>query len=104
MPSIFSSMLRARLKGEATPGPDHVKRVVAPEIRSRILAELHRELPPGDPLSVAGTQPLDNVVETDANYQMSQNDFAVLATAAVSIALASSPLTVTPVLIVADNG
>jgi len=61
-------------------------------------------LPPNDPDAVLGTQPLVNVIETDENYTMGQNDFAVLATQPLTVTLAKSPLTVTPVLVVADGG
>lgn len=61
-------------------------------------------LPPNDPVSVLGAQPLTNIQETDENYTMSQNDYAVLCTEACTITLADSPLTATPVLIIADGG
>jgi len=62
------------------------------------------KLPPGDPEAVAGCQPLVNVIETDVDYTMQQNDYAVLAQGTVTVTLTENPLTVTPVLIIADSG
>jgi hypothetical protein len=62
------------------------------------------KLPPNDPVAVLAIQPIVNVVETDEDYTMGQNDLAVLASASCTVTLTPSPLTVTPVLVIADGG
>jgi hypothetical protein len=61
-------------------------------------------LAPGDPVAVLGTQPLVNVIKTDIDYTMGQDDLAVLAQGNVTITLNPNPLTVTPVIVIADSG
>ena len=61
-------------------------------------------LPPNDPVAILGVQPLVNVQETNEDYTMGQNDFAVIASGSVTITLTPNPLAATPVLIIADSG
>jgi hypothetical protein len=63
-----------------------------------------RRLPPGDPDAVLGIQPIANVIETDTDYTMGQNDFCVICQGKITVTLADNPLTATPVIVVADSG
>ena len=71
---------------------------------SKVTKFTGRALPPNDPVAILGAQPLVNVQETDENYTMGQNDFAVIGTAECTVTLTPSPLAATPVLVVADGG
>jgi hypothetical protein len=64
----------------------------------------NRKLPPNDPDAVLGAQPIVNVVKADEDYTMGQNDYAVLVQGSYTITLAENPLTVTPILVIADSG
>jgi hypothetical protein len=92
--------------GSSTKGPTKWKIPIpqSPLVALQHVLQIPHALPPNDPDAKLGTQPLVNVVETDIDYTMGQNDYAVLATVAVVVTLTPSPLTITPVLIVADGG
>ena len=61
-------------------------------------------LPPGDPVSIAGSQPLVNTVVTNESYTTCQNDSSVICLLGVTITLNSNPIIATPVQIIADSG
>jgi hypothetical protein len=65
---------------------------------------IRRPLPPNDPDAVAGNQPITNVITTDEDYTMGQNDFAVIAQGPLTVTLNPNPLTATPVIVIADTG
>jgi hypothetical protein len=59
---------------------------------------------PSGPIAVNGTQPLVNCVQTGENYILGQNDAIVISLAAITLTLAESPLTGTPLVINAAGG
>src|SRR5271168_3653798 len=61
-------------------------------------------LRPGDPVAVLGAQPLVNIIETDTDYDLDQNDAIVVCQVALTLTLTSQPLTATPIQVVADGG
>src|SRR5271154_6205166 len=63
-----------------------------------------RQLPPDDPVAILGAQPLVNIQETNEDYTMQQNDYAVIASGSITITLTPNPLAASPVLIIADSG